>query len=148
MLFLFVNPIGLYLCWVTSTHISVVYVASEAQETSMPMVSCLWTSFVIPTCTLSLSHIAIGPACTYFSGNHHTTVDYCLLDSWGTHLVMSCQTIKHHLLNFFDRVPLSVHLDLNPMRDDRTSKARIGLNWRKARSDGSINVYIQKIHNE
>ena len=94
------------------------------------------------------SQIASGPSYTYFGGDHRTTVDYCLFDSWGAHLVGSCQTIEHHSLNFSDHLPLSIHVDLNPIRHDRTSKGHAGLNWRKARNDGCINDYSQRIHDE
>ena len=57
--------------------------------------------------TVALSYSVAGPTYTYFSGNHGTTVD-CLLDSWGTHLVTSCQTIEHHPLKFSNHLPISL----------------------------------------
>lgn len=77
----------------------------------MFMVSCSWTSFVVLTCTLCLLRLDQHTP-TSVATMHCTTVDYCLLSSWDTHLVMSCQTIEHYLLNFPNYLPLSVHLDL------------------------------------
>ena len=98
--------------------------------------------------TVSLSQISSGPSYTFFIGDHRTTVDDCLLDSWGAHLVGSCHTIEHHSLNISDRLHLSIHFDFNSIIFDRINKGHAGLNWRKARNDGYINGYSQRVHDE
>ena len=88
----------------------------------------------------SLSDFSTGPSYTYFSKNHQTTVDYCLLDSSAAHLIHYCGTLEQHSLNLSDHLPLTIHLDLDILKEDPQDK-EIKLNWKKAISDGSISDY-------
>jgi len=44
-------------------------------------------------------------------------------------------------LNLSNHALISIHLDLNLVRYDRTNKAHVRLNWEKPRNDGSTYDY-------
>ena len=60
----------------------------------------------------SLCHTSSGPSYTFCNGKHHTTVDYCRLDSHAAYVLQECTTLDHHLLNLSDHLPVTAHLDL------------------------------------
>ena len=92
----------------------------------------------------SLCHISSGPAYTYFSGDHHTTVDYCLLDNHAAHILQQCSTSAHHTLNFSDHLPISTELNLIPLSlPEPTNPPKT--NWKRALREGSIVCYQQSV---
>ena len=86
---------------------------------------------------VSLSELSSGPGYTYFCGNHYTTVDYFLLDCWAGQLVRECKTLDHHPLNLSDRLPVTLKVDINPVRCS-DSDSQIKLNWRRGHDIGSL----------
>ena len=95
----------------------------------------------------SLCHTSSGPSYTFFNGEHHTTVDYCLLDSHAAYVLQECTTLDHHPLNLSDHLPVAAHLDLTSLTQNKpTTPPKI--NWKRATLDGSITIYQQRVNTE
>ena len=92
----------------------------------------------------SLCSISSGPSYTYFSGAHHTTVDYCLLDNHDAHILQDCVTLDHHPLNLSDHLPVSTCLDLTSLVQNKPLR-NPKINWKRANLDGSIARYQQHV---
>lgn len=85
----------------------------------------------------SLNNISPGPAYTF-----RDTRNYIITDAKHTHLIVDCQTLDHHPLNFSDHLPLSITLSFSSITTS-TLRSKPTLNWCVASTDGSAEAYAK-----